>query len=87
MRRVYIAIPVPARELWRLLADPEDCPPGYMIVGTMAAVRRRRLMPVQTSANAVLALPAASSEPNKRTLCVACPLRQAPAVAQEVRSA
>jgi hypothetical protein len=31
--------------------------------------------------------PAASSEPSKRTLCAACPLRQVPAVAQEVRSA
>ena len=42
MKRVYIAIPIPPRSTWRLLADPDDCPHGYMIIGTMAAVRRRR---------------------------------------------
>jgi hypothetical protein len=81
--RAYIAIPIPPRSAWQLLADPDDCPPGFMIIGT-AAVRHRHRLPVQTSAHAVRALPA-SSEPTPRTLCAACPLRQAPA--QEARRA
>ena len=83
MRRAYIAIPIPPRELWRLLADPADCPPGFMIIGTMAAVRGRRLPAQALEGRRVLALPAASSESTTRTLCEECPLRPASAVSQE----
>jgi hypothetical protein len=78
MKRVYIAIPIPPRSQWRLLADPDDCPHGYMIIGTMAAVRRpRTAVELQASARPVLALPAPPGDPQPGGLCPACPLRAA----------
>lgn len=31
----WIAIPIPPRAQWRLLRDPADVPPGFMIVGSL----------------------------------------------------
>lgn len=73
MRRVYIAIPVPERSLWRLLADPSDCPPGFMIIGTLAAVRRGQRT-LQTSAlRPVLSLPSPARESSRVSICPSCP--------------
>lgn len=75
--RVYIAIRIPPRSAWRLLADPDDCQPGYMIIGTMAAIRRRALAGdgPAIEGRPQLALPAPA--PQEPVLCSACPLRAA----------
>jgi len=57
---VWIAVPFAPTHTWQMLADEADCPPGFIVVGKLAAGPRRQ--PRIAEAHAVSLPPVAAIE-------------------------